>query len=228
MATTVQDILNGAYGKSAKNRPLSLAADATELVKVVQRSLQGLFAYGTRINPLFFGTSADVNAVSGSWARPADAESIFRIEIVAGLVEVAVVPFDDRKKAEPTMPAVYEMGQKFLPVGNVNDPVGTLRIWYARQASALVNLTDVLDAMWPERFNELLELEVAIYLALKDGRDSEVAELRPPRDAWAALYGAHLEHATANLRARFAQVRRFATNTLIPIQGILAGGSPTT
>lgn len=221
MTTTVQQIVLGAYAKSAKNRPLSIATDATELVEVVTRAIRGLYSYAARVNPLFFAQAADVGFLSGGWLRPANAESLFWIERVSDGAEVVVVPFDDRK-AEPSKPAVYELGQVFQPAGNPGDPSTMLRFFFSRRPVSLTSLADTLDPSWPETFNELLMDEVAIYLALKDGRMDEVATLRPLRDAWADLFSAFLEHATVNERRRFGQVRRFNSNALVPLKAILA------
>jgi hypothetical protein len=224
MATTAQDIVTAAYNTSAKNRPATIATDATELLKLVIRSTRGLYAFAARVNPIYFSDSAPVTFAVIGWPRPTLAESIFRIEKPDG-TEVAVVPFDDRK-AEPSMPAVYELGGHFWPAGNALDPVsGNLNFWYSRRPTDPATLASNLDTRWPEQFNDLLIYEVAIYLALKDGRAADVAQLRVMRDGWADLFAAHLEHATANLRARFGQVRRFTTNTMVPLKAMLAGGA---
>lgn len=222
---TVQEALNGAYGHSSKSQALHIA-EATEGVNVVHRALSGLYAYAARVNPTFFAEQLSVAFAAGGWTRPAAAESIYRIELAAG-GEVAVVPFDDRAKAEPGEPCVYEFGQVFRPARAIApDPQsGNLVFWYARAPTKAATLAATLDAQWTERFDELLMLEVAIYLALKDGRMDEVALLKAERNIWANLFTAFLEHSTANLRARFGQVRRFTTNTLVPIRSLLAGES---
>lgn len=224
VTTTVQQILDGAYTRSSKNRPGILMTDATEGLQLVIRSLRGLYAYAARVNPTYFGAQTVVAFVSPGWRRPELAESIYRIETPA-FVEVAVVPFDDRQ-AEPSMPAVYAFAQIYRPASvNAPDPQsGNLVFWHARRPTDPANLAATLDADWAEAYNELLMLEVAIYLALKDGRLDELAALRAERDSWATLFTAFLEHETANLRARWNLVRRFTTNTLVPIRSLLAGG----
>jgi hypothetical protein len=223
VTTTVQDILTGAYGRSTKNVPNLLANEATELLKMVTRALRGLYAYAARVNPTFFAESAAVPFASGGWPRPQTAESIFRLEL-ASLQEVVVVPFDDRL-AEPAEPAVYEVGQKFFPatLSAPNPQSGNIIFWYSRTPAVPAGLGSTLDAQWTEQFNDLLMLEVAIYLALKDGRAAELGALQAERDNWIKLFVAFLEHATANERGRFSQVRRFTTKTLVPIRSLLAG-----
>lgn len=226
---TVRQILDAAYAKSAKTRPSTALTEATEGVLMVARSVRGLYAYAARVNPLFFGelvtvgTTAAAGNIPLHWIRPAAAESIYRVEILAGGAEVCVVPYDDRK-AEPSKPSVYEFGQRFFSAGNPGDPVaGSLIFWYSKRPVDPVATSDTIDPMWCESYNELVILEVAIYLALKDGRADDLAELRQQRNSWATLFSAFLEHSTANLRSRFGQVRRFTTNTMIPLQSLLAG-----
>jgi hypothetical protein len=233
VTTTPRDILLAAYAKSTKNKPGTIATESTELLQVVIRAQRGLYAFAARVNPTFFATYTDVTATSGAWARPQQAESIFRIERTNNTTggtgtagdEVVLVPFDDRK-AESGLGAVYRIGQSFYPAGNTPDPTGgDLRFYYAKRPSDPADLNAALDALWTEQFNELLVLEVAIYLALKDGRGDEAAVLRADRDTWARLFIAFLEHSEANERRRFGHLRRFNTNTLLPIGSLLAGGS---
>lgn len=225
MATTPQQILDAAHARSTKNDPGLIATQATELLQVVIRALRGLYSYAARINPTFFAEQIDVPFASGGWIRPSAAESIWRIENPA-LVEVAVVPFDDRVNAEPTMPCVYEFGQKFRPATALapNPQSGNLTFFYAKTPADPATLAANLDTLWVDRYNELLIGEVAIYLALKDGRMDEVAVLRNEREPWLARFTAFLEHATANERRRWSLVRRFNTNTIVPLRSLLAGG----
>lgn len=222
---TVRQILDAAYAKSAKTRPSVAVTEALEGIDIVIRAVQGLYAYAARVNPIYFAGTSLVGFGVDSWARPAEAETIFRIETTANPpAEVVVVPFDDRK-AEPSKPAVYELGQKFYPAGNPFDPVsGNLTFWYSKRPTSPAAVADPIDASWCETYNELVILEVALYLAIKDGRQDDRAALTVARDHWLGLYTAFLEHATSNLRSRFSQVRRFTTQTLVPLKGVLAGG----
>lgn len=172
-------------------------------------------------------------ATTTGWDRPSDAESIWRLEADLGTLpsttpgtEIVVVPFDDRA-AESGKPAVFEFGQKFFGAGNTLDPTsGTLEFFYSKRPADPANLSATLDELWVEQFNELLILEVAIYLALKDGnRDGEVTAFRSERDAWLQRYVAFLEHGTANLRRRYGHRRYINTQTMVPLTSLLAGGS---
>lgn len=224
MATLASDILVAAFAKSTKNAPARIVAEATDLCASVTRSLRGLFAIGARVNPVFFATQTNMNFVSPGWARPVDAESVFRLELVTGQ-EVALVPFDQRR-AELAMPAVYAMGQTYRSAGNALDPIsGTIVAFYSKRPANVAGLTDPLDLSWPEAYNELLILDVAVYLALKDGRMDEVQVLTADRARWLSLYVAFLEHANANERRMYGAVRYINSNSLVSLADLLAGGA---
>lgn len=166
------------------------------------------------------------------WSRPIDAESVWRIEATAATVptttagtEVVVVPFDD-KGAEAGKPAVYEFGQQFYGAGNTLDPTsGTLQLFYSRRPTDPATLASTLDASWLDQFNEILILEVAAYLALKDGRADEYVALSKDQEKWVKQFIMFLEHSTANERRRFAHVRRINTQTLVPLSSFLSGAA---
>ncbi len=226
MATTVQQILDMAYAKSMQNNPGIIATESVELLGVVQRMLDGCFAVAARVNPIMFAETADVTPAANAWARPADAESIFLVEKASGDV-VAVVPYDDQS-AESALPSIYEYGQAFYTARGMTDPDDTtdvLTFYYARRPDILTAVTDTLDAMWPEQFNELLALHVAKYLATKDsgtdGRTQELTVLTGEITAWANRYIAFLEHATSNTRKRHSHMKRINTYSYIPIFSVI-------
>lgn len=224
VTTTPRAIIEGAHGKSLKNKAGQIATDATELLNVVIRATRGLWAFAARINPTFFSTSTSVAFASPGWARPVNAESVFRIENVTP-VEVVVVDIDDRK-AETGKPAVYRLGQIYRGAGNALDPIsGNLTFFFSKRPTDPANLDALLDPLWEgaEQFNELAILEVAIYLALKDGRAEEIPGLTADRDNWAQLFAAFLEHETVNVVRRYGHVRRFNTDSLVPVMSLLAG-----
>lgn len=224
VTTTPQMILDAAFGKSLKNRPSDIATAPTELLNLVVRSMHGLYAYAARVNPMYFAETAPVTFASPGWARPATAESVLRIEN-STFTEVVVVPYDQRD-AEPGQPAVWRFGQIYRPASSVapNPQSGNLTFFYAKRPTTPASLGATLDALWAEQFNELLALEVAIYLALKDGRQEEVPGLITDRDRWIALFSAFLEHETAQERQSYGQVNRFAGPSLVPVMSLLAGG----
>jgi hypothetical protein len=81
VTTTVQNVLNGAYGRSKKNQPNQIASEGTELIEVVDRAMRGIYAFAARINPTYFGaTSLAVAFGTTGWARPDGAESVWAIK----------------------------------------------------------------------------------------------------------------------------------------------------
>lgn len=223
--TTVQDILNGAYGTSTKNQPSTIATEATELLAVVKRKLAGIYAFAARINPIHFSDSLDVAGVGSQWERPEAANAIFRIED-ASFAEVVVVPFDDRLAAEPQI-ALYEFGGLFTASPGQTNPPGatdTLTFWFSKRPEDPNpdDLTGVLDPDWDDAYSDLLIFELAIYLALKDGRSGELEMLKAERNQWAQVFASYLQHSTANLQRRFGHQKIVDVETLLPM---LTGGA---
>lgn len=225
MSINPEDILVDAYAKSKKNQPGKIATESTELLGVVNRVIRTFFSIGVRVNPFFFGDTADVAFGSPGWPRPTAAEAIYRIEFTSNNAEVVVVPFDD-KLAEEALAAVYRMGQIFRGCGNTNDPTNeNLTFYYSKVADASSALDDPIDSMFPEAYKELADLEVALYLAVKDQREEEVTFLRGERDRWLLLFLAFLEHETLNERRRYGHINPFNVPSVVPISSLLQGGS---
>jgi len=232
VTTTPQDLIDAAYAKSMKNMPGQIASESTELLQVVIRTLRKFYAIAARVNPTFFASSETVAAPGSDtpWDRPETAESIFRLEEADG-TEIVVVPFDDRT-AESGKPAVYRLGQQFYDAGNASDPdpaTDSIKFWFSKRPSNPSTLSATIDSMWVEQFNELPILEIALYLAFKDagttGRDIETQGLVMSRDDWLRQFILFLEHETSNERKRFGHLRRFNTQSLIPLTDLLVGGS---
>lgn len=215
---TPQQIILGAYGRSKLNNPGKIATESTELLGRVNQALTRCFRFAARINPEFFGKEDAVAFAASGWARPADAELVFWIEKDGA--QVIVVPRWDRK-ADTGRPAVYRMGQQYKSAGNPSDPTaGSLTFCYARRPAAAGSLGATLDSAWPDAFAPLLELELAMFLALKDGRGDEMAVLKVDRDAHAQEFMTFLEHETVG------EVRRFERTLHLPPAGAaLIGGA---
>ncbi|UCC92569.1 MAG: hypothetical protein JSW25_07845 [Thermoplasmata archaeon] len=224
VTTTPQDIFESAYAKSTKNNPGAIATDATELLNLVNRIIRKMYVVAARVNPGYFGVITQVSAPGTGlpWARPEGAESVFRIETVGG-AEVVVVPYDDRV-AEENTPAVYRIGKNYYAAGNASDPdpsTDALNFWTSKRPTDAALTTSTIDSTWEEQFNELLILEVALYLAKKDGRGDEVALFEADRQEWMRMFVMFLEHETANERRRRGQARRIQSETLVPLAELM-------
>lgn len=225
VTSTPLDILRRAYSRSTKNTPARLVTESTEGLDIVQQAMRGIYAVAARVAPEHFATSEAVSFSSPGWTRPAAAESIYRIETSGG-AEVAVVPHDDRTLEAGIRPAVYYLGGIYRNAGNTGDPTsGSLTFFYSRRPTLPASYTSPLDTQWEEPFNELLALEVAIYLAEKDGgpRLEELPSLVRERNRWLARFLAYLEHQSQNERRRFS--REFPG--IVPLTALLAGGEAT-
>ena len=219
---TVQQVLNYAYAKSSKNQPATIGTEAVELLEEVQRILTGAFQIAGVVNPIRMATSTPVVGVGSVWARPAAAETIFRIEDATG-AEVAVVPIDDKLCCEPQK-ALFELGSDFIADAGQTNPPGatdTLTFFYSSWPVRPTpdDLTGTIDPLFPDAYVNLLSLQLAIYLSRKDGRMDEVQVLAEERNAWLGRYVAWLQHGTANLQKRIGQKRVHAVETLIPLLG---------
>lgn len=221
---TYGEIITRAYGFSKKNQPNRIAEETSELVGQLNHGLRAFFAIAARVNPTFFGTSSAVAFVSPGWVRPATAEIVYWIETAAG-AEVIIVPFDDRG-AEPSMPGLFQLGMSYRPRGLGNDPTGDLTFFFSRQAVEDVSgLGATVDTGWPEAFNQLLSLELACYMARKDGRMEELGALMGERDRWLALFISRVELAPAGTMRRWNRRRLIPDHSAISVSSLLVGGS---
>ncbi|MEP6990069.1 MAG: hypothetical protein ABJA80_03995 [bacterium] len=221
--TTYGEIITAGHGYSSKSRPDKIATQATELLALASRAVRGIYAVAARINPEYFGQSVAQPYVAGAtlgWPRPVNAQTVFRIELAGA--EVAVVPLSDQK-AEQAKPSVYHIGKVYKIAGSALGPTvaDTLTIFSSKLPAKPTVLADVIDATWEEAFDNFGALEIAIYLALKDGRLDELQTLLPDRAKEAQLFIDFLTFATPITTYRFAQPRMVALPSLMPL---LAGG----
>jgi len=233
VTTTVMDILIAAYARSIKNRPGTIATEATELLELVRRIQRYWYSYAATINYTVFAGLAEVqmSAESGGpltqgWERPDEAVTIFRVERTTRTeggegtdgTEVSIVAYDDRG-AEQGKGAIFRLGLAFFPAGNPKDPTGgTLRFYFSRKPNDPATVDDLLDEQWRESYNDLFILDVAIYLAAKDGRADEVMQLNAERTEKVMAFTEFLKHPEANERRRFGTVRRVPGTQITPPQ----------
>lgn len=228
VTTTPKALMESAYAYSMKNNPGQIATESTELLQLVIRTIRKFYSIAARVNPIYFAESAVVTAPGGvaPWVRPEGAESIFRLETSGG-AEIVLVPHFDRE-AESGLAAVYQMGKSFYEAGNANDPDPTtdsIRFWYSRRPDDPATITSTIDSQWEEAHNALLILEIAAYLALKDKRTEEVQFLAAQRDEALRLFIMYLEHETVGVRNRWGHIRTFNTQSLVPLNDLLIGGT---
>lgn len=230
---TGQEIFDAAVSWSLKEAPDGVTLDPTEATGIINRSVDGLFLFGSRFNPAYFGVSAAIAGVAGVWAFPSTqppaagnpyANLVFYREVEATGEKLHVVPIDQRAAAHP-LPAVYLLGRTYVTAGNANDPTGTaqIRLFYARAPVPIANLAGTVDTLLPDTFMELGALETAMHAAIKDSRMEEADRLRPIRDTWALRWGSFLE--SISVGETRLHDHQFQTPVLTSLESILAGGS---
>lgn len=224
---TVLSVIESGLAMSAMNRAELLATSGVELVRVVERAQDAVFAFMARLNPSLIGATADVSFDGMGWPRPTDADLVYRIEGRGALTtpnttgEVKVVAWDDLGAATP---AVYRNAQSYFSAGKTADPTaGILRFHYAGRPAALSATTDSLDTRLPNAYRAIFEYEVATYLARKDGgrpNDAGVMEqatMAAERDRWLSLLADWCAHETSNETRRFDEVKRIVTEERKPV-----------
>lgn len=223
-STTTGDlVLEMAMAHLADMSVDNVATAGPEILNMINRALGGLFAVGAQINPAFFGETFDATYEAGEgWLIPEDAESVFRIENPEG-EEVVVVPLD-QQDVDPARPSVYLLGPYYRRTSQANTPAEAddLTLFYARLPVPLGAMEEFTDPLWPEHLNELLALEVAIYMAVKWDLPEQIQNVTPNRDQWLQRYLTHLGHISAA-----PVVRNWNATQGLPANAhaLLAGGS---
>lgn len=211
MTTLVSDVIERGFARSFANKPGTIATSGPELVAVVNRAAQEMFAVAADEHPEAMGTIVPVQFVGTGWARPTGAETVFRIELANG-TEVFVVPYDDRT-IEAGNPAIYHVGGVYYSAGNVGDPTsGQLNFFISPPAQAAVDATNTVDTRIPDTYMPVLEATVAEYLALKDDRPQDAAAFMREKESWMVLWIRYLQRLNANQSKRTGIPRRIAGN----------------
>lgn len=230
MATTMRTIIDQAYARSTFSDPGVLAQDA-ELIARANLRLAELFAAVNElatIEDAYFGKVLDVAPASSAWAKPSDLDVLLQLRgginngtgaSRATTVDeiINLVPYNDRNEVPP---AVYVTGGSYVSVGRTGDPSATangeqLRFHYARFPAALdptkkANASEnTLDSAWPERFNNLLVVDLAKYLSKKDARFTiDGAALAEEEVITLDLLRSHVSRTNRPMRSRFGQRAR--------------------
>lgn len=187
MPATAQQLIEAAYSRSTANDPGKLATDG-ELLGILNRVYQAYYALMAAAAPDRAMARSALVALAGSPAAttlPTDVIDLRRVENAAG-AKVNVIPVEEKDRGWHLAPAVYRQGGSLISRGQAGDPIATdvLTLWHLDAPTALTTLASTIDARYPARFEELLVVELAMYLATKDsGRDAgEFAALKTFRD----------------------------------------------
>jgi hypothetical protein len=218
VTTTPRVIIAAALDLSLRNRG---TADEPGALSAFVRVFRGVYAAAARVNPFLFAVKQAVPLAGGSWARPEQAELIWRIE--SGGAEVVAVPLGD-PGADTTLGKLVYYGQAFRPASaDPPDPqAGDLDFYYSKRPSTPATVDAALDALWCESHNDLLVHDLALYRTKRElgARADELEPLRADRDAALALFLAFLEHECTAVRSRYPTVPTFGGD----VRSLLAGG----
>lgn len=217
MATTAKDLIEAAWGRSTANDPISLAT-RKELIGALQRKLKQVYSLAIRRNPFYFAKSSNVVGAASKYAVPTDAEAVIAIEDATG-GRVHIVPFFDKKGEQP--PRVYRLGRDYISVGEASDPgaADTLTFVYGYlhadldPEAAWDDAANTLEADWPEQFNDIMVVDLAQYLAIKDGVRGDLNALAHEEEKIMAVFEDHLDHAYQGTVARFGHSRSIVNPT---------------
>lgn len=194
MAATVQTIVDGGVAHSTVSDPNRLYTTA-EIVRVVNDYQRKYMARANALNPHRF-KSASLLAAPGAglpWTITVLFSDLVHLEKSDG-TEVRIVDEQDSKSEVPPRVRV-EARNLLFTIGDSADPdpvSDQLKLWYAPIPVELTSLASNLDDRFPEQYNRILMLEVAMYLALKDGRIEEAASFQGQLDAWVDTFDREL------------------------------------
>lgn len=230
--TTVATIISLGYDKSAAARPESIGSE-TELTARVGQCLREMFQILARENPYLLGTSASVSFDGSGWPRPSDALRVITVKADAGTIAspvlatgtaINIVPYDDQAFCSGSA-SLTELGQSFLPTGQAVDPSGgTVTIVYARAPEQPTAVTDDVDPLFPSFLDDILQCDIAAYLAYKDERTEDEQTFLALKNAGVQQMVDWARGQTYSLQQRFAQVTPPLTNTAGGRQQPVKGG----
>lgn len=176
---TVQAIIEAGFARSSANAP-GKTAQNPELILHLNRAYQLAWAMLAAMNPDAFQSRVTVTLAAGVGNLPSRVIDLRRVQ--ASGLKVHVVPVEELDRSWHLPPVVIREGDTLVTRGRAGDPGPTqaLTCWVLANPTALLALTDSLDAKFPVRHEGLLVAEIAAYLATKD-------EGRPAPDRQAAV-----------------------------------------
>lgn len=189
MPASAQQLIEAAYSRSTANDPGKLAVDG-ELLGVLNRIYQLLYALKAVSSPAAHTAVTNLVLVASAGSIPTDAIDIRRVEGVSGTVaagtKINVIPAEEKDRSWHLAPRMYRQGNSLISIAGVGDPgaTDTVKLFYLDAPATLSALATTLDARYPVRFEELLIVELAMYLSTKDiNRDpGEFAKLSAYRN----------------------------------------------
>jgi hypothetical protein len=213
------EYIDRAIARSYQNQSGILADAAPELLAELDLQFADYYQFAAGINPYVFCVRVAQPWSTDSWLIPADADTVVELERPGG-AKVIVVPLEDRT-AEATEACVFRVGRRYYPAGNSTDPPAgsSLVMYYTTIPPLFADLTTTVPIEWPTQFDSMVVNDLALHLASKDGRASEVDRGTARQQQWQARFAAWLQRPELNRRARFDVPR------LVPTTAVQAFGA---
>lgn len=219
---TAQQIIDAAIARSSKNT--ARLADPAELLRMLGLALDKYVMHAAVTAPktfeevAFVERDSDTYDTDGWWVIPDNIIVVTLIEdwAIPG-TEIPVIP-DNERRLWRGIPALTRRSNVLYPSPlslEAMEEIDTLMILGAIQLERPAELTDEMDGRWPERHDTLLEIELARYMATKDGRADELAGLDIEEKAALALYDSWLAVQMANVVSRHGPVQRRANTATL-------------
>lgn len=194
MLTTVQQLIEGGYSRSASNDPGKLATDG-ELLALINRIYHALWAIAATASPERFVSRATLPALAGGPASTSlspDLIDLRRVQLAGG-GKVTVFPLEEMERTWHLAPAIFREGNLLVSrgasagtYGAAADPIAgdVLTAWLIEAPADLTALAQALDARFPTRNMELVIGMIAMYLSTKDDErnPAEFAKLKSYHD----------------------------------------------
>ena len=220
---TAAEYIAAAVGRSYLNRGEVLAQTQQELLSVLTRLFRRYYADASTMESSVFAQVTALAYLSGParWALPTDIDVVHHLEQSGQ--PITIVPYEDRAEAEPSEACVYRLGNTLYPVGNSTDPSAiAISCLYTPIPPAFTLTTSTPPAAWNIAFDDMVIVELALFLAKKDARADDVTaltmELDDPATGWKQLWSTWLGRASINT------LRRFATPRPVPSPSTVAAG----
>lgn len=211
MSITVQQVIDGGFAKSSAARPGTIASPA-ELIGRVGFCLLETFQVLANENPYMIAVAVQVANNGTGWPRPANTLRVIGPRADAGTVanpgitpgaKIQVVPYDDQGFGAGD-PCLTELGQVFVPTGQAIDPsAGTLSLVHCSAPAPVATVNDTIDQRFPDAFVDLLNFDMAEFLAVKDQRAEDEAAFSAMKSALLALLIKWSKNQTYELVQRF-------------------------
>lgn len=175
--STAQQLIESAYARSAANDAGKLASDG-ELLLHLNRKYMSLYAImaiaggdnALQSSALVLGGSPALVGLPGA----GEIIDIKRAEKTDG-TKIYIIPADEKDRTWHLAPAMYRQGNQLISRNKLGDLVAgdSVVLYYLDSPGGLTTLASVTDPRFPIRHEDILVIDLAIYMSTKDEGRSE-------------------------------------------------------